>query len=105
MSSKHEDHYSFEKTYSYDEESPYNGAIADGYEDAEVISGEASFCADITWDESSEQYEVDWNWSDLSEQFDDVNGEAPSTAYSEFYSDVLSFLEAKGIDTEDDVAF
>ena len=105
MSGKHEDHYSFEKIYSYDEECPYQGAIADGDEDAEVISGEASFSADIIWDESSEQYEVDWTWSDLSGQFDDVNGEAPSTAYSEFYSDVLSFLEAKGIDTEDDVAF
>jgi len=103
MSQKLEDYYFFEKTYSYDVECPYEGAGADGIEDAEVVSGDIAFSADIIWISASEKYEIEWTWEDLARVFDNVNGDAPASE-SEFISDVLSFLYDKGID-EDDITY
>ncbi|AJE68552.1 hypothetical protein YH66_15080 [[Brevibacterium] flavum] len=91
-----QEYYDYSKTYEYNEESPYTGALADGVEEATILSGEVTWSADITWNESLEQYEIFKTWNDHDGHFSNM-GEGPLE--DDFLNDVYSFLQSKGIDS------
>lgn len=91
-------YYSYSNTYEYDIEVPYEGAIADGVEEATTLSGDVTWDADISWNESLGQYEVDMTWNDHQNHFSD-NGDGPKG--DDFIDDLYSYLESQGIDSED----
>ncbi len=93
-----QDHYTYSNTYEYDVEIPYEGAAADGIEGAETLSGEVTWEADISWNESLGQYEVDMDWNDHEDQFShDGNGPRED----DFIDDLYSHLGNEGIGSED----
>lgn len=93
-----QDYYYYTKTYEYNEESPYNGAFDDGVEEAKLLSGEVTWSADITWNESLHQYEIFKSWTDHGDNFSDI-GEGPME--EDFLDDLYSFLQSEGIDSEE----
>lgn len=94
---KQED-YTYSNTYEYSEESPYEGAIADGIEEAKTLIGEVTWDADISWNEALGQYEVYMAWNDHGNHFSDI-GEGPQE--DGFIDDLFSYLTSQGIGSEE----
>lgn len=93
-----QEYYTYSNTYEYSEEVPYEGAIADGVEEATTLVGEVTWAADISWNEALRQYEVDMTWDDHGNHFSSI-GEGPKE--DDFIDDLYSYLESQGIDSEE----
>jgi hypothetical protein len=93
-----QEYFTYNNTYEYEEEVPYEGAISDGVEGAKTLSGDVTWSADISWNEALGQYEVDMTWTDHGNHFSDI-GEGPKE--DDFLGDLYSYLESQGIDSEE----
>jgi hypothetical protein len=93
-----QEYFHYSNTYDYDVEVPYEGAIADGVDNAETLSGDVTWDADISWNEGLEKYEVDMTWNDNGSHFSDT-GEGPKE--EEFLDDLYSYLESQGVDSDE----
>ena len=90
--------YEFDKKYEYRDESPYEGAVDEGIEDAKFLYGEVSWSAEIKWNKSAKRYEAELFWTDHGNNFSDF-GEGPMR--DEFLDDLYTFISNKGIGYEE----
>lgn len=90
--------YEFDKKYEYRDESPYEGAVDEGIEDAKFLYGEVSWSAEIKWNKSAKHYEAELFWTDHGNNFSDF-GEGPMR--DEFLDDLYTFISNKGIGYEE----
>jgi hypothetical protein len=92
------EYYTYSKTYAYEEEVPYEGAISDMVEGATTLVGDVTWGADIIWSEALGQYEIIMTWTDHGNHFSDI-GEGPKD--DDFLNDVFSYLDSQGIDLQE----
>ena len=87
-----QEYYRYSNTYEY--------AIEFANEDssADEVSGEVTWDADITWNESLGQYKVDMSWNDHGNHFSRI-GEGPKN--DDFLDDLYSYMESQGIGSEE----
>lgn len=95
---KRNEYYEFQQTYDYEMEIPYDGAEADGIDEADTVFGSVEWSASIEWDESRVAYEITRTWKDMANYFSDP-GEGPKG--EEFDADLMAFLESQGIQWND----